>query len=217
LSSAFFSAGDHGAVQSAALWLRWPPKRVIAPAHGCSCRACCPWPVMPSQQTAPLPTMASAGLAMSSRTGARYGACSWPHLSRMGLSVGVLRISPRRCRWDRGRVRRGGRRLGVRAPVGRSGGSEDCGRASTESRSCWRRCSAGGGSESWSIRVRSLRARGARRSMIVRYRGASLHSTRTWWRACSGTRAVHHRCMRATSSSGRAFGVSSRGEFVLRR
>jgi hypothetical protein len=119
--------------------------------------------------------------------GPRYAACSWPHLSRMGLSVGVLRISPRRCRWDRGRVRRGGRRVRVRAPVGRSGGSEDCGRASTESRSCWRRCSAGGGSESWSIRVRSLRARGARRSMIVRYRGASLHSTRTWWRACSGT------------------------------
>ena len=27
---------------------------------------------------------------------------------------------------------------------------------------------------------------------------------RTWWRACSGTRAAHHRCTRATSSSGRA-------------
>src|SRR4051812_34038124 len=30
------------------------------------------------------------------------------------------------------------------------------------------------------------------------------HSTRTWWRACSGTRAAHHRCTRVMSSSGRA-------------
>ncbi len=48
---------------------------------------------------------------------------------------------------------------------------------------------------------------GARRSMIVRCRGASSHSTRTWWRACSGTRAAHHRCTRATSSSGKGHPV----------
>src|SRR6266568_8094993 len=45
---------------------------------------------------------------------------------------------------------------------------------------------------------------GARRSTIVTCRGATWHSTRTWPRACSGTRAAHHRCTRATSSSGKA-------------
>jgi hypothetical protein len=41
--------------------------------------------------------------------------------------------------------------------------------------------------------------------------GAAIsHSTRTWWRACSGTRAAHHRCTRATSSSGKAIGSAAR-------
>ena len=42
--------------------------------------------------------------------------------------------------------------------------------------------------------------------MTVRCLGARWHSIRTWWRACTGTRAAHHRCTRATSSSGRAIG-----------
>jgi len=29
---------------------------------------------------------------------------------------------------------------------------------------------------------------------------ATWHSTRAWWRVCSGTRAAYHRCTRATSS-----------------
>src|SRR3954470_486902 len=48
---------------------------------------------------------------------------------------------------------------------------------------------------------------GSRRSTIVRWRGSTRHSTRTWWRACSGTRWAHHRCTRATSSSGRPIGL----------
>src|SRR5215213_9559076 len=52
---------------------------------------------------------------------------------------------------------------------------------------------------------------GARRSTMVRCRGAIWHSTRTWWRACSGTRAAHQRCTRAMSRSGRAIGSPAVG------
>src|SRR6266699_704005 len=39
-------------------------------------------------------------------------------------------------------------------------------------------------------------------STIVRWRGATSHSTRTWSRACGGTRSSHQRRARAMSSSG---------------
>src|SRR3954453_20915609 len=52
---------------------------------------------------------------------------------------------------------------------------------------------------------------GSRRSTIVRWRGSTRPSTRTWWRACSGTRWAHHRCTRATSSSGRPIGLPAPG------
>ena len=39
-------------------------------------------------------------------------------------------------------------------------------------------------------------------STIVRWRGATSHSTRTWSRACGGTRCSHQRRARAMSSSG---------------
>src|SRR5437763_12578560 len=52
---------------------------------------------------------------------------------------------------------------------------------------------------------------------MVRWRGAIWHSTRTWWRACSGTRAAHQRCTRATSNSGRAIGSSAAGGGVVER
>src|SRR6266704_3869154 len=41
-------------------------------------------------------------------------------------------------------------------------------------------------------------------STIVRWRGATSHSTRTWSRACGGTRSSHQRRTRAMSSSGRS-------------
>jgi hypothetical protein len=43
---------------------------------------------------------------------------------------------------------------------------------------------------------------GGRHSTIVRCRGLMSHSTRTWSRACSGTRCPHQRRTRAMSSSG---------------
>jgi hypothetical protein len=43
--------------------------------------------------------------------------------------------------------------------------------------------------------------------MIVMWRGLTSHSTRTWWRACSSTRAAHQRCTRATSISEAASGT----------
>src|SRR5215207_1422745 len=43
---------------------------------------------------------------------------------------------------------------------------------------------------------------GGRHSTIVRCRSATSASTRTSSRTCSGTRARHHRCTRATSVSG---------------
>src|SRR5512135_3716046 len=39
-------------------------------------------------------------------------------------------------------------------------------------------------------------------STIVRWRGPTSHSTRTWSRACGGTRCSHQRRTRAMSSSG---------------
>src|SRR6266581_841806 len=39
-------------------------------------------------------------------------------------------------------------------------------------------------------------------STIVRWRGPASHSTRTWSRACTGTRCSHQRRTRAMSSSG---------------
>lgn len=48
----------------------------------------------------------------------------------------------------------------------------------------------------WSAR------QGARLCTIVRWRGLSSHSTRTWWSASAGARWAHHRRTRATSVSG---------------
>jgi hypothetical protein len=126
---------------------------------------------------------------------ARGGEGKWPHLSvaRRGVPGGFGRVIPRRCRWGRGRSRSGGLRLCVMGPVGRRCGSEGCGRASTTSRSCQRRCSAAGRSGSWSIaagRARTPRGLGGGRAR--------------------GTRAAHHRCTRATSSSGRGIRITSR-------
>src|SRR3954451_683283 len=58
---------------------------------------------------------------------------------------------------------------------------------------------------------------GARRSTMVRCREAILHSTRTWWRACLGTRAAHQRCTCAMSNSGRAIGSPAVGGCVVER
>src|SRR4029450_5138542 len=52
---------------------------------------------------------------------------------------------------------------------------------------------------------------------MVRCRGAIWHSTRTWWRACSGTRAAHQRCTRAMSKSRMATGSAAVGGCVVER
>ena len=89
----------------------------------------------------------------------------WPRLRWRGsVAGGFGRVIPRRCRWGRGRSRPGGLRLCGRGTAGRRCESGGCGRASTTSRTCRRRCSAAGRSGSWSILVRSphAMARGVR-------------------------------------------------------
>ena len=55
---------------------------------------------------------------------------------------------------------------------------------------------------SGSIQTRGAPARGRAARQPSGAEAATSQSTRTWWRARSGTRAAHQRCRRATSSSG---------------
>ena len=92
----------------------------------------------------------------------------------------------------------------MRAPHGRIRGKESCGRASTApSCGCLLYRSRAIGNLVHSVPMSSRQ--GGRHSTIVRYRGATSHSTRTWSRTASGTRSSHHRRTRATSSSGRPY------------
>jgi len=133
-----------------------------------------------------------------------------PELPRPRASYRRVKVRPRRCMWGRARSRREGRRRLAREPAGGKRETEDCGRANTASNSSWWRCNAAGRSgslsllpEAWPPGHPPLHDRQVpRRDLAL---DANLVASVLWH-----TGGAHHRCTRATSSSGKRMGITCR-------